>query len=238
MKQWKALIVDDEPLARLELMRLLEDYEQISIIGQSGTVPEAQRQIESLSPDLIFLDIDLGPKSGFDLLSLVENNFQTIFVTAFDAYALRAFEVNALDYLLKPINPARLEESVARLGNPFVGKAPVFLKPFDKILVNVGRTTRFIGVGSIEFIEANGDYTNIYTQEGMMGTLHHTIRKWMERLPSAMFCQVHRSFIVNINGIERIQPKENGIKELITKNNKVKIPVSRKYSKCLSHWKI
>ena len=232
MKQWRSLIVDDEPFARLELTRLLADFDQITIVGEAGSVPEAQEKIECLSPELIFLDIDLGQQSGFDLLELLENNFQTIFVTAFDEFAIRAFEVNALDYLLKPVNPSRLNDSISRLGNPYREQPSTFLKPYDKILINTGRSNRFITVNSIEYIEANGDYTNIFTTEGVKGTLHHTIKKWSERLPST-FCQVHRSYIVNTNQVEKVIKKENSLVDLILKQHQVQIPVSRKFKKNL-----
>lgn len=238
MKQWRALIVDDEPFARLELNRLLENYHQILIVGEAGSVSEAQNQIDCLRPDLVFLDIDLGPQTGFDLLELVENNFQTIFVTAYNEFALRAFEVNALDYLLKPINPLRLSDSIDRLGNPYKNVSSTYLKPFDKILVNCGKATRFISVSSIEYIEANGDYTTIYTIEGIKGTLHHTIKKWVDRLPSSVFCQVHRSYIVNINSIDLINTSNNGIKVLTIKRTKINIPVSRRFSKQIDQWKL
>jgi len=230
MKQWKTLIVEDERFARIELNRLLEDYDQINVVGEASSVKEASQLIEMLSPELIFLDIDLGTHTGFDLLEMVEPTFHTIFVTAFDNFAIRAFEVNALDYLLKPINPSRLSEAIARLGNPLVEKQAVFLKPYDKILIHSAHSSRFITVNSIEFIEANGDYTNIYCCDGVKGILHQTIAKWVMRLPSSAFVRVHRSYIININHIDRIQKKENGLKEILTEFNKRIIPLSRKYS--------
>lgn len=239
MKQWKALLIDDELIARTELKRLLEKYEQINIIGEAGSVDESVDVINNTKPDLLFLDIDLGTLSGFDLLEKVECNFQIIFVTAFDEYAIRAFEVNALDYLLKPVNPLRLKDSIARLGNPHAETKQLFLKPFDKLLIKSMKASWFITVSSIESIEANGDYTIVRSASGKKGIVHQTIAKWVSRLPSEMFIQVHRSFIVNTDHIESLNRRDNGLIEIITKHNKKTIPVSRNFSrKFLSRYKI
>lgn len=230
MKKWKAIIIDDEALARDELKRLLEAHPQIVIVADSDTVAQAKKAIDLHLPDLIFLDIDLGTKTGFDLLEICEQTFQTIFITAFDEFAIRAFEVNALDYLLKPINPKRLKEAILRLGNPYIEKPTIFLKPYDKILLKTGRSSCFVTVSSIVYIEANADYTNVYTTNGVKGTLHHTIKKWIERLPKSIFIKVHRSYIVNIQQIQQIQNRENSLQEITLKKCEFKIPISRKYA--------
>jgi two-component system LytT family response regulator len=229
MKIWKTLIVDDEPLARFEIKRLLGSYQQISIVAEADSVPSAKKSIELLNPDLLFLDINLGTHSGFDLLELTEQNFQTIFVTAYDKYAIRAFEINALDYLLKPVHPDRLKESINRLGSPYKEDKKINLKPFDKILVSNQNCSKFITVSSIMYIEANGDYTKVFVNTGFKGHVHQTIKKWIERLPAKVFLQVHRSYIVNINLVNKIQKKPTGTYTTLLDN--LEIPISRKYLK-------
>jgi two-component system LytT family response regulator len=231
MKIWKALIIDDEPLARSELRRMLREHPQIDITGEAGSVPDATDAIEKLSPDILFLDIDLGAQTGFDLLERVARNFRVIFVTAYDEYAIRAFQVNALDYLLKPIHPERLTEALKRLGDPCHTETGFRLEPFDKILVSHQRYSRLISVSNISYIEACGDYTCIYTRDGFRGTLHHTIRRWVERLPEKMFIQCHRSRIVNVDRIKRLDRKGRERFEIVLDQPDVSIEVSKGYSK-------
>lgn len=231
MKIWKALIVDDEALARLEFRRMLQEHPQIDILGEAASVPDAMDAIQKLSPDILFLDIDLGAQTGFDLLEKVARNFRIIFVTAYDEYAIRAFKVNALDYLLKPIHPDRLQESVNRLGNPYHHESGFHLEPFDKILVSHQRYSRLVTVSSISYIEACGDYSCIHTRDGFRGTLHHTIKRWMERLPEKMFIQCHRSYIVNSERISRLERKGKERFEIALDQPEISIPVSKGYSR-------
>lgn len=231
MKRWKALIIDDEPLARLELKRMLQEHPEIDVKGEAGSVAEAMEAIRILLPDLLFLDIDLGTQTGFDLLEKVARTFRVIFVTAYDEFAIRAFRVNALDYLLKPIHPDRLEESVSRLGNSFSLESGPGLKPFDKILVSHLRYSRLVTVSDIAYIEACGDYTRIHTRDGFSGTLHHTIKRWMERLPEKMFLQSHRSYIVNTDRIKRLEKKGRENMEIVLDHPVASLPVSKGYSR-------
>ncbi len=233
MKIWKAIIVDDEPLARLELKRILEPFKQIIIVGEAESVISANQQIEQLQPDLVFLDINLGTQSGFDLLEITDKNFQTIFVTAYDEFAIRAFEINALDYLLKPVHPERLKNAILRLGSPFKEEHKVLLNPTDKILVGNQNRSRFISVKSISYIEANGDYTNVITSDGFKGIAHLAIKRWMERLPENLFIQIHRSYIVNINRIVEIIKNSNGNLKVVIANYGQQLPISRNYQKSI-----
>lgn len=231
MKIWKALIVDDETLARQELKRMLQEHTHIDVRGEADSVPDALEAIEKLSPDILFLDIDLGSHTGFDLLEQVPRNFRIIFVTAFDEYAIRAFKVNALDYLLKPIHPERLRESVSRLGNPLHYESGFHLEPFDKILVSHQRYSRLVTVSTISYIEACGDYSRIHTRDGFTGTLHHTLKRWMERLPGKVFIQCHRSFIVHADRIKRMDKKGKENYEIILDHSDVILPVSKGFSR-------
>lgn len=231
MKIWKAILVDDEPLARIELRRLLEDYRQIAIVGEAESVPSARQQIEALKPDLLFLDINLGSQSGFDLLETTDACFQTIFVTAYDKFAIRAFEINALDYLLKPVHPERLKKAILRLGSPFKEEPDIPLKASDKILISSPKRSRFISVNSINYIEANGDYTNICTTDRFRGVAHLTLKKWLERLPESVFIQIHRSYIVNLNRIAEIVKRPPGHLRVIMANQEEELPISRNHQK-------
>ena len=231
MKIWKALIVDDEALARLELKRMLKEHPHIDVRGEADSVADAIEAIEKLTPDILFLDIDLGAQTGFDLLEKVARKFRIIFITAFDEYAIRAFKVNALDYLMKPIHPDRLRESVNRLGNPHHQGTGFHLEPYDKILVSHLRYSRLVTVSSISYIEACGDYTCIHTRDGFRGTLHHTLKRWMERLPEKMFIQSHRSYIVNTDRIKRLEKKTKESFEIVLDQPEILIPVSRGYSR-------
>ena len=231
MKTWRAMIVDDEPLASLELSRLLKPYKQIIIVGQADSVHTAHQLIQQLQPDLVFLDINLGTQTGFDLIELTDSHFQTIFVTAYDEFAIRAFEINAIDYLLKPVHPERLKKAIDRLGNPFGENVKVKLNPDDKILLSNRKRSKFISVQSISYIKANGDYTNVNTSDGFKGVAHLSIKKWLERLSDASFIQTHRSYIANINQINEIVKTQAGSLEIIIRNPERSIPVSRSYQK-------
>ena len=225
--------MDDETLARLELRRLLREHAHIHIAGEAASVPEAVEAIEALAPDLLFLDIDLGAHTGFDLLEKVARNFRLIFVSAYDAYAIRAFKVNALDYLLKPVHPERLRETVDRLGNPLSQEEVFHLEPYDKVLVSQQKSSRLISVSAISYVEACGDYSCIHTRDGFRGTVHHTIKRWMERLPSSMFLQCHRSYIVNLDHIKRLDKRNRDSFEIVLDRSGVTIPMSRGFSKKL-----
>lgn len=239
MKTWRAIIVDDEPLARLEIIRLLGSYPQIIIVDEADSVQTAKNLIELLQPDLLFLDINLGTQSGFDLLEITERNFQIIFITAYDKYAIRAFEINALDYLLKPVHPERLRESIARLGHPLRNELKIKLEPFDKILVNNQSCSKFVTISSINYIEAKGDYTKINTHNSGTGIVHQTIKKWIELLPRNMFLQIHRSYIVNINNILEIKKRNNSSYQVMLSNINKQIPLSRTFfEKIKEHFRI
>lgn len=226
---WKAIIVDEEPLAILELNRLLNEFSQILVVGQANSVPNAKTIIERLKPDLVFLDIDLGTQSGFDLLEKTEWNYHTIFVTEHEKFAIRAFELNAHDYLLKPVQPNRLKESIMRLGNPYKLEKKINFEPFDKILISNRNSSQFVTVSSINHIEAMGDYTKVYVNENFIGLVHQTMKRWLERLPEELFFQVHRSYIVNINGIKRIYKKSTSSYEV--QYDHFQIPISKNYFK-------
>jgi two-component system LytT family response regulator len=233
MKIWRAIIVDDESLARTELLSQLNDFPQVEVIGEAADAEAAYDLITALSPDLVFLDIDLGVKSGFDLLERIDSGFKVVFVTAHNEFAIRAFEVNALDYLLKPVWPDRLGNCIRRLGNPYSGKLPEQLDLHDQILVKIRSGSRFVKVSEITCIEACSDYTKIYSARKFSGLVHHTMKRWLERLPSSGFVQIHKSYIINIaHLVSMAETGENRSAKLAYPEKE--IPVSRRFGSRLN----
>ena len=204
---FKAILIDDERLARRELRSMLADHPEIKVIGEADSVRRAAELIRDAKPDVIFLDIQMPGESGFDLLDRVEAVFKVIFVTAFDDYAIRAFEVNALDYLLKPINPARLARAIERLSSSDnAGSECVRKLEFeDRLFLTMDDRSRFLKISSIKAICAAGDYSEITTSEGQKSLVLKSLKEWEERLPDRYFSRIHRSTIVNLEYIERIE---------------------------------
>ena len=229
LKTLKTIIVDDEPLARQELRRLLNPYHHIVISGEAGNAEDAANLIREINPDLVFLDIDLGMKSGFDLLESLDIDFEVVFVTAYDAHAIRAFEINALDYLLKPVHPKRLENAIERIGQSNSLQNKKMVGAADKIMVRRNLRQIFVSVDKISIIEANGDYTKIYVDDEYTGMVHQTLKSWEEMLPPELFQRIHRSYIVNIAAIEQIIKTASGSHEIHFNN--FHLPVSRRYLK-------
>ena len=233
MKKWKAIIIDDEPPAIRELRCLLDSFPQITVMAEAGAYEQAVDLIHAKQPDLVFLDIDLGKHTGFDLMPHIPISTQVIFVTAYDTFAIRAFEVNALDYLLKPVHPGRLENCISRLGNPYCEELAERLTPLDQILVGIRNGSKFVAVKSVSCIEACGDYTKLHSIEGHTGVVHHTMKRWTERLPSNLFIQVHRSYIINTEHVIRINKIAPESYQTFLPYPKEPIPVSRRYSRQL-----
>ncbi len=204
-KLFSVIIVDDEYWARKNLSTLLSNYEQIKIVGMAATVKEARDLINQLKPDGLFLDIQLREGIGFDVLAGVQNPPLTVFVTAFDTFALRAFEVNALDYLLKPIDASRLSEAVKRLLSRWSSTEPIRQTSIttefnlnDQILISADTGQYLILVNKIASITSAGNYTLVMTtQKDMVLKCRETLKNWLTRLPSPPFLQLDRSKIVN-----------------------------------------
>ena len=236
MTNLKAIIVDDERLARLNLKKLLEPYPEIEIVGAAGSCESALELIKLYNPQLIFLDIQLSGETGFDLLEMVECPIDTIFVTAYDEYAIRAFEVNAIDYLLKPVNPERLRLSIDRIikrDNSQKNSAKNY-EYSDSIYVRLNNyASRFIKISSITFIEPVGNYSKIVTIEGKHCLVLKTLKQWQEELPDKNFVRIHRSSIVNKEHIDHIEKKSNTQHMAFLKNIVEPLEVSRRYARKL-----
>ncbi len=236
MTNLKAIIVDDERLARVNMRKLLEPYPEIEIAGEAGSCDEAVKLINLHKPRLVFLDIQLSGETGFDLLEIIDNSIKIIFVTAFDEYAIRAFEVNAIDYLLKPVNPERLKASIERLisrekGQKSEAKSYEYS---DSIFVRLNNySSRFIKISSITFIEPVGNYSRIVTIEGKHCLVLKTLKQWQEELPDNNFVRIHRSSIVNIEHVDHIEKKSNTRHRAYLKNIPEPLEVSRRYARKL-----
>lgn len=222
----KAVIVDDERLARRELRRLLAVHPEIEVAGEAGRVDEAVAVIERIEPDLLFLDIEMPGGSGFDLLERLDAVPIVIFTTAYDEFALRAFEVSALDYLVKPIDPARLARTVSRIAAPRAGDhssdrdpaadddadRPVagrVLGQRHRVFVKDGERCWFIELGDVRLFESAGGYTRVYFG-AEKPLISRSLGQLEAKLDADVFFRANRHQIVNLNRVERIDPWFNG----------------------------
>lgn len=237
MKVYTAYIVDDEPLAIKSLKKKLESFNEIDIIGETTRMAKAISEIKSFSPDILFLDIQLAEGTGFDLLNKLEYHGKIVFVTAYDEFALRAFEVNALDYLLKPISLERLQEVIKKIKGNYNEtlikhtQDDLKYKYSDRIFVMDKNCIRFILLESIVLISAARDYTMIETSDEKKSIITRTMHEWENRLPSEHFVRVHRSYIININFIEKIVRNSTSSARIFLKNYSEAITLSRTYYK-------
>ncbi|HKX84207.1 MAG TPA: LytTR family DNA-binding domain-containing protein [Pyrinomonadaceae bacterium] len=230
--KYKTIIVDDERLARKEMQRLLAEFDEIDIVGEAENLSQAVELIDNEKPDIVFLDIQLSNENGFDLLERTKPSLKLIFVTAFDEYAIRAFEVNALDYLLKPVNPERLAKAIERLKEE-KQDAKTELRPLefdDRIFLEVGERSMFLKVSEISHINAAGDYSEIYTVEKKKLLVEKSLREWEERLPGKHFLRIHRQTIVNLDEIENIETWFNRTFQVRLKAYSQPLAVSRRYA--------
>ncbi|MCU0336771.1 MAG: response regulator [Sediminibacterium sp.] len=211
----RAIIIDDERLARNELKKLLQQHPEINIIEEGANVDDGLEKINSLNPDLIFLDIQMPGKTGFDLLAELEKSPKVIFTTAYDEYAIKAFEVNALDYLLKPIEPKRLADAIQKLqqelakekANEGLSRGP--LTENDQVFVKDGERCWFVKLSEIRLFESVGNYAKVYFSANKPLILK-SLNSLEERLDHRMFFRANRKHIINLRWIEKIEPYFNG----------------------------
>jgi two-component system, LytTR family, response regulator len=231
-KIYKALIIDDEKLAREDLKSLLSDFPKIEIVGEAGNVPEAKKEIESLRPDVIFLDIQMPGKSGFDLLSELKINADIIFVTAYDEYAIKAFEVNAQDYLLKPVNKERLGLALEHLETNDEAQLQ-FIKKLDyadNVFLMINNSYQFIKINTIMKITAAGNYSEILTNNKTKGLVLKSMREWESRLPDNYFARIHRNTIINLEFIDHVEDWFNYSYQIHMKGLEPPVVMSRRYA--------
>lgn len=236
MRKFRALVIDDEKLARKAIISLIRDFPAIEVAGEADDANQAAGLIAKHDPDLLFLDIQMPGKTGFDLLNEVEYKGEVIFITAYDEYALRAFEINALDYLMKPISPDRFKKAIQRLHEKEERQAPPLkqnLRYDDRLFLLMGKHMVFLKVSSIVYIQAEGDYTQITTSEGKKGLILKSMKEWSMRLPDTHFCRIHRSYIVNLDFVEEIEKEYNYDFTVKLKNCDKSLVMSRRYARFL-----
>lgn len=232
----RTLIVDDERLARNELKRLLEPYTKIEIVGEAANAEEALKLIEEQQPELLFLDIQMPGKNGFELLSSIEGKTpEVIFTTAFDEYAIKAFEFNALDYLLKPIDTERLKETIHRIeenqAQPEASthpseRAEKVLGENDQVFVKDGEKCWFVKLGKIRLFESMGNYVRLHFDDQKPLVLK-SLNNLEERLDPNTYFRANRKHIINLHWIEKIEPWFSG-GLLVTLQGGDKIEISRR----------
>jgi len=246
------LIIDDEPLARKRLLALVDEMDDLQLLGQCKTGKEAVSNIEALQPDLIFLDIQMKDMSGFDVLQKLKTNKKpmVIFVTAFDTYAVKAFEAFALDYLLKPFKKERFEQAVARATQQFKSETGNSLeRKFQKLLqyieteksektsttsksklpVKIGNTVSFIDYSEIQYILASGSYVEICTTE-KKHVLRDSLQNIIEEMDSRQMLRIHRSTIINTAFLEKVIHSNFGEMDVKMKDGSL-FRVSKSYRK-------
>jgi len=209
----RTLIIDDERLARSELKKLLNNYADIEIVGEAVNAQDGINKIKELNPELLFLDIQMPDKTGFELLEELEVTPQVIFTTAYDEYAIKAFEFNALDYLLKPNEPSRLSDALNKLEDETTKeeqpKNDFKLTEEDQVFVKDGEHYYFIKVGNIRLFESVGNYVRVYFGDKKPLTLK-SLNALEERLEERMFFRANRKYIVNLRMVKNIEPYFNG----------------------------
>lgn len=232
----RTILIDDERLARNELKKLLETHPEIDIVAEASNVQEGLDKIDEHQPDLIFLDIQMPGKTGFDLLAELDRTPEVIFTTAYDEYALRAFEVNALDYLLKPIEPKRLADAIHKLhmeearegqytnGEEHTNKS--ILGEHDQVFVKDGEKCWFVKLSEIRLFESVGNYARVFFGNNKPLILK-SLNALEERLDEKVFFRSNRKHIVNLRMIEKVEPYFNGGLLLEIKGGE-KIEVSRR----------
>jgi two-component system LytT family response regulator len=207
---FRVLIVDDERLARVALRSVLADRTDVTIVGEADSVASARRQIAELSPDVIFLDVNMPGGSGFELFR-EPVSARVVFCTAYEQFAVRAFEVNALDYLVKPVGPEQIERALGRLPAPQQTQTgandapdpPLMLD--DLVALRESHAMRFVRVRDIVHLQAADDYSEVHLTSGRPALVDVTLRRWELRLPAADFVRIHRSSLVNLHHVDEVR---------------------------------
>jgi two-component system, LytTR family, response regulator len=228
----KVLIIDDEPLAIQIVKEYLSSHDEIEIVGECNNGFDGLKAINDLKPDLIFLDIQMPKLTGFEMLELLDNPPMVVFATAYDEFALKAFENNAIDYLLKPFSKSRFDQALQKVMKQFAEK-PATAPNYDKLIENVNTAKDklervvvkesgkilIIPVCDVYYIEAADDYV-VISSANKEYVKNSTMRFYEEKLPTDTFIRIHRSCIVNVNFIKEIQPYNKETHSVIMKNGK------------------
>lgn len=228
----KAVIIDDEPLARMMVKEYLAAYPEVEVLEECNDGFEGIKAIQHHQPDLIFLDIQMPKINGFEMLELIDNPPQVIFTTAFEEYAIKAFDAHAADYLLKPFSKERFDKAMQKLKQQPAGNAQAVTDTAlqsnqhnNRIVVKDNGKIKIIPLGQVQYLEAADDYVKIFTQEGVF-LKKKTMQYFEDTLPSREFIRIHRSFIVSAQLITRIDQHEKE-SHLALLTNGVRLPVSK-----------
>ena len=226
------ILVDDEEPARAILREYLADYPQFTIVAECVNGYEAVKAVAEHRPDLLFLDIQMPKLDGFEVLELLDRRPQVVFVTAYDEYAIRAFEVHAIDYLLKPFTPSRFAEVVAHAeamvrqgAPPTINAAAAVKKPLQRIAFRDGGAIDVVPVQRIDYIEAQDDYVHVYAR-GQRHVKQQPLGELEALLDPTRFIRVHRSYIVNLESLAKVEPYAKDSRVAVLKDG-TKVPVSR-----------
>ena len=234
-KKLRTIVVDDEELARQVMRELLRAHEQIEVIAECRNGLEAVKAVAEHKPDLLFLDVQMPKLTGFDVLELIGPDIPVIFVTAYDEYAMKAFEVHAVDYLLKPVGQARLDAALQRMKARTAEKPPVpaeltaAARPAgqfaERLVVKDGTRVTLIPVAKLDYAEAQDDYVAL-ASEGKKHLKQQTIAGLEAALDPKQFVRIHRSYVVNLGRVTRIEPYGKDSRIAILSSG-AKLPVSR-----------
>jgi two-component system LytT family response regulator len=233
----RAVIVDDEPPARREMKRLLEDAGEIKVVGEAGTVDVAKGVVQRTRPDVVYLDIAMGRQSGFELLPAIDEETAVVFVTAFDQHAVRAFETGAIHYLVKPVDPVRLRTSLervrarlSRIPDVSTTNAPSLYSAGSWIFLDTEDSPEFIQLRQITHIEADSGGSRVFTADSRSRRSFLSLAEWEERLKSPDFVRVHRSTIVNLKFVENVEPWFQYSYKLRLRGSGTEITMSRRHA--------
>jgi two-component system LytT family response regulator len=232
----KAIIIDDEPLARLIVKEYLQSYPAIEVVAECSDGFEGLKAIQQYQPDLVFVDIQMPKITGFEMLELIDQPTAIIFTTAYDEYAIKAFEANAVDYLLKPFGKERFDKAIQKfieqnsspkkdIPDQLLQIAANSPTQNSRVVVKNGSKIKIIPAADILYLEAADDYVKIHTQEGAF-LKNKTMSYFEETLDPALFVRSHRSYIINIQEITRIDQNEKDSHIALLRTG-IKIPVSR-----------
>jgi len=233
----RALLIDDEPLARMVVSEYLQSFDQIEVVQECNDGFEGLKAIQQHKPDLVFLDVQMPKINGFEMLELVDDAPAIIFTTAFDEYAIKAFEAHAVDYLLKPFSKERFTKAIEKyLAQSAVTNAPKVTdslletvahspQQHERIVVKTGTKVKIIPVADVQYLQADDDYVSVFTQEGSY-LKNKTMSFFEQTLDGRHFVRVHRSYMVAVQEITRIDPYEKDSHLAILKSG-AKIPVSK-----------
>jgi two-component system LytT family response regulator len=235
--QLEVVIIDDERLARNALRSMLEEIPEIKITGEADSVEKSISLLSSTQPEIIFLDIQLAGETGFELLEKIETDAKIIFVTAYDEYAIKAFEVNALDYLLKPVSADRLKTAVEKAihaGKSSAGNLRM-LDYDDSIFLVFTNKYIFLRIRTILYISASKDYTELFLNDNRKGLTNKSLHEWEIRLPDKHFCRIHRSTLVNLNYVTRVEEYFNNSFHVYLEGIDKPFTMSRRYASMIRY---